>query len=148
MDNVNHPEHYTSGGIECIDAIRASLGDKDFASYCKGNIIKYLWRYRLKNGAEDLHKAQVYLGWMIEAEERAEQPAQAPEKHTEKDGQTPKERWGAQRWEIAERAVCPWCEIPEYICPHDRCEELDRWLTWTKKKVMNRWKEVMKNAHD
>lgn len=27
MDNVNHPEHYTSGGIECIDAIRASLGN-------------------------------------------------------------------------------------------------------------------------
>lgn len=44
MDNVNHPEHYTSGGVECIDAIRASLGDKEFADYCKGNIIKYLWR--------------------------------------------------------------------------------------------------------
>lgn len=71
-DNVNHPDHYTSGGIECIDAIRASLGDKEFADYCKGNIIKYLWRYRLKNGAEDLRKAQVYLNWMIEAEEKAE----------------------------------------------------------------------------
>ena len=72
-DNVNHPDHYTSGGIECIDAIRASLGDKEFADYCKGNIIKYLWRYRLKNGAEDLRKAQVYLNWMIEAEERTEE---------------------------------------------------------------------------
>lgn len=80
MDNVNHPEHYTSGGIECIDAIRASLGDKEFADYCKGNIIKYLWRYRLKNGAEDLRKARVYLNWMIEAEEREGQPAPAPEK--------------------------------------------------------------------
>ena len=70
-DNVNHPEHYTSGGIECIDAIRASLGDKEFADYCKGNIIKYLWRYRHKNGTEDLRKAQVYLNWMIEAEEHA-----------------------------------------------------------------------------
>ena len=72
-DNVNHPEHYTSGGIECIDAIRASLGDKEFADYCKGNIIKYLWRYRHKNGVEDLRKAQVYLNWMIEAEERTEE---------------------------------------------------------------------------
>ena len=69
-DNVNHPEHYTSGGIECIDAIRASLGDKEFADYCKGNIIKYIWRYRHKNGVEDLRKAQVYLNWMIEAEKR------------------------------------------------------------------------------
>ena len=74
-DNVNHPEHYTSGGVECIDAIRASLGDPEFADYCKGNIIKYLWRYRLKNGAEDLRKAQVYLNWMIEAEERTEEGA-------------------------------------------------------------------------
>lgn len=68
-DSVNHPDHYTSGGIECIDAIRASLGLKEFADYCKGNIIKYLWRYRLKNGVEDLKKARVYLNWMIEAEE-------------------------------------------------------------------------------
>lgn len=70
-DNVNHPEHYTSGGIECIDAIRASLGDPEFADYCKGNVLKYIWRYRHKNGVEDLRKAQVYLNWMIEAEEHA-----------------------------------------------------------------------------
>ena len=68
---VSHPEHYTQGGIECIDAIRASMGSCDFASYCKGNVIKYLWRYRLKNGAEDLRKAAVYLDWMIETEEKA-----------------------------------------------------------------------------
>lgn len=92
MDNVNHPEHYTSGGIECIDAIRASLGDKEFADYCKGNIIKYLWRYRLKNGAEDLRKARVYLNWMIEAEEREGQPAPAPEKETKSPASAPKSR--------------------------------------------------------
>ena len=69
-NNVNHPSHYTTGGVECIDAIRASLGDADFASYCKGNVIKYLWRYRRKGGTEDLEKAAVYLNWMIEAEKR------------------------------------------------------------------------------
>lgn len=69
QDAVNHPEHYTTGGIECIDAIRASLGNEDFASYCKGNVMKYIWRYRLKAGVEDLKKARVYLNWMIEAEE-------------------------------------------------------------------------------
>ena len=67
-NNVEHPDHYTQGGIECIDAIRASLGDADFASYCKGNIIKYVWRYRHKAGVEDLEKAKVYLEWMIGAE--------------------------------------------------------------------------------
>lgn len=68
MDAVNHPSHYTSGGIECIEAIKASLGN-GFADYCKGNVIKYLWRYKLKNGVEDLKKARVYLDWMIEAED-------------------------------------------------------------------------------
>ena len=67
-DNVNHPDHYTSGGIECIDAIRAALSD-GFSAYCAGNVIKYVWRHRYKNGIEDLQKARVYLDWMIKAEE-------------------------------------------------------------------------------
>jgi len=66
-DNVNHPIHYGTGEIECIDAIRSALGPQGFLSYCKGNIMKYLWRYEYKNGIEDLKKAEVYLGWMIEA---------------------------------------------------------------------------------
>lgn len=70
-DAVEHPNHYTAGGIECIDAIRASLGLREFADYCKGNVLKYLWRYRLKNGVEDLKKAKVYLDWMIAAEEKS-----------------------------------------------------------------------------
>ena len=70
MDTINHPAHYTQGEIECIDAIRASLGMDGFAGYCKGNAMKYLWRYREKNGVEDLKKAQVYLQWLIETEER------------------------------------------------------------------------------
>jgi len=64
-DPVNHPSHYNESGIECIEAIRASLG-KEFPAYCKGNVMKYLWRYRYKNGIEDLEKAQVYLNWMVE----------------------------------------------------------------------------------
>lgn len=68
MDNVNHPSHYNQHGVECIEAIRASLGG-EFESYCKGNVIKYIWRYKYKNGVEDLRKAKVYLDWMIEAAE-------------------------------------------------------------------------------
>ena len=68
-DNVNSPSHYNQSGIECIDAIKASLGD-GYQDYCKGNVMKYLWRYKYKNGIEDLKKAQWYLNSMIESMER------------------------------------------------------------------------------
>lgn len=66
-DEINHPDHYTMGGIECIAAIRASLSREAFTGYCQGNIFKYLWRHKFKNGITDLKKAQVYLGWMIQS---------------------------------------------------------------------------------
>jgi hypothetical protein len=68
-DNVNHPAHYTSGGIECIDALRSALGD-EFTGFLRGNVIKYLWRYKQKNGVEDLRKARWYLDKLIEEEVR------------------------------------------------------------------------------
>ena len=67
MNNVNHPSHYTQGGIECIAAIKASMPAEGFQDYCKGNVLKYIWRWRDKGGAEDLEKAQVYLQWMIDS---------------------------------------------------------------------------------
>ena len=69
-DAVQHPSHYTQGGIECIDAIKASMTADGFCDYCKGNIIKYIWRWRDKGGVEDLRKASVYLGWLINAAEK------------------------------------------------------------------------------
>ncbi len=71
VDPVNHPSHYTQGGIECIEAIRASMTPEAFAGYCKGNILKYLWRWEKKGGSEDLCKAAVYLNWLIETAEKA-----------------------------------------------------------------------------
>lgn len=59
-DAVNHPEHYTSGGIECIDCIKAALGSA-FIGFLMGNVIKYSYRYKDKNGIEDLKKARWYL---------------------------------------------------------------------------------------
>ncbi|KKL93755.1 hypothetical protein LCGC14_1871530 [marine sediment metagenome] len=60
-DMVNRPSHYNYGDIECIDAIRAMLGEEGFVSYCKGNALKYTWRAGLKsNEAEDLKKAVWY----------------------------------------------------------------------------------------
>ena len=64
-DLVNHPPHYNKGDIECIDAIASATAD-GFQFYLQGNIIKYLWRYRYKNGVEDLKKAQWYLTKLIE----------------------------------------------------------------------------------
>lgn len=63
-DMVNSPPHYNASGIECIDAIRAALGE-GFEFYLQGNILKYLWRYRYKNGTEDLKKADWYLKELI-----------------------------------------------------------------------------------
>ena len=67
-DNVNHPPHYNQAGIECLDAIEAATGD-GFEHYLQGNILKYLWRYRYKNGIEDLKKARFYLDKLITTKE-------------------------------------------------------------------------------
>lgn len=56
MEAVNSPAHYTAGKYECIDFI-SGWG----YGYCFGNCIKYLTRYKLKNGLEDLKKAQWYM---------------------------------------------------------------------------------------
>ncbi|EKJ6091307.1 DUF3310 domain-containing protein [Listeria monocytogenes] len=63
-DNVNNPSHYTAGGIETLDYIKAKV--KDYPSYAVGNILKYVSRYEHKNGIEDLKKAQFYLNNLIE----------------------------------------------------------------------------------
>lgn len=66
-DPVNHPDHYTKGGIECIDAIHASMTEEEYEGYLKGQVIKYVWRYRNKwNPAEDLKKARFYLDRLIQ----------------------------------------------------------------------------------
>ena len=67
MDNVNHPSHYCQGGVECIEAIEAAMSPEGFQDYCKGNVMKYIWRWRDKAGVEDLEKARVYLDWLIKS---------------------------------------------------------------------------------
>jgi hypothetical protein len=64
MNNVTHPAHYTKGGIECIEAIKASMSKEEYCGYLKGNIMKYVWRYKDKGGVDDLLKAQQYLEWL------------------------------------------------------------------------------------
>jgi len=64
-NTVNKPEHYNKGGIEAIDYIKQQLGE-GFGDYCAGNVMKYVHRYKYKNGVEDLRKARVYLEWLIQ----------------------------------------------------------------------------------
>ena len=69
-DNIR-PEHY-QGGIECIDAIEEALTAEEFAGFCKGNVLKYLWRSNKKNGIEDLQKAKWYLDRLIDSAKQAD----------------------------------------------------------------------------
>ena len=67
IDVVNSPPHYNNDGeIECIDAIEASMAPLAFSGYLKGNVLKYLWRYEKKGGAQDLNKANWYLTKLTE----------------------------------------------------------------------------------
>lgn len=70
-DAVSHPSHYCKGGVECLDAIKAALGDK-YEGFLAGNVLKYVYRYPDKNGVEDCKKAAYYLQKLIELKEGAE----------------------------------------------------------------------------
>ena len=72
-DMVNHPPHYTRGGIECIDALEAATtGLAGIEAVCTANAIKYLWRWKQKNGVQDLEKARWYINRMIAKLEKQE----------------------------------------------------------------------------
>ena len=66
-DMVNHPAHYTAGGIECIDALAAATTALEgIEAVDTANAIKYLWRWKYKNGIEDLKKAIWYINHLVE----------------------------------------------------------------------------------
>ena len=72
-DNVNHPSHYETNGIECIDAMVASQGAECVMNYCLCNAFKYIWRCQHKGKrVEDIQKAVWYLNkWQELAEKEA-----------------------------------------------------------------------------
>ncbi len=71
-DPINNPSHYTQG-IECIDYVESHNMD-----FCQGNAIKYLTRYKHKNGLEDLKKAAWYVARLIKQEEAKKQNVNYP----------------------------------------------------------------------
>ena len=65
FDAIN-PSHYTSGNIECIDAILEALGDEQFKGFLRGNALKYLWRAERKGSPlENCQKAEWYIKRLI-----------------------------------------------------------------------------------
>ena len=65
-NSVDHPRHYNEGKIECIEALKAATtGLEGIESFCTANAIKYLWRWKYKNGVEDLNKAIWYINYLI-----------------------------------------------------------------------------------
>ena len=70
-DNVNHPAHYTAGGIECIDAIRAQLSDEEWRGFLRGQVAKYCWRLGRKDALEqDARKLRWYASWICGVDPR------------------------------------------------------------------------------
>lgn len=70
-DMVNHPSHYTQGGIECIDAMEEMLGREAFIGYLRGTILKYNWRLLHKvNPVEDSKKMAWYNQRLIQTLEK------------------------------------------------------------------------------
>jgi len=67
-DSVHAPVHYKGDKMECIDAMQAMLSHDEFRGFLRGNIFKYMWRYKEKNGIEDLRKANWYLEKLIKLE--------------------------------------------------------------------------------
>jgi hypothetical protein len=66
-EDVRKQSHYAYG-IEPIDYMRSRFTAGEFRGYLAGNVIKYLSRFRGKDGVKDLEKAKVYLDWLIEHE--------------------------------------------------------------------------------
>lgn len=70
VERVNHPDHYNQNGLETIDIIEAFCSDLNgIEGFDIGNCLKYLTRWKHKNGIEDLKKAKWYLEHAIKYEE-------------------------------------------------------------------------------
>lgn len=65
-DPVNHPDHYTQGAFECIDAMLDTQGVEAVQNYCICNAFKYIWRHNLKNNDQDIRKAKWYIDKYLE----------------------------------------------------------------------------------
>lgn len=89
-DNVNHPPHYTKGGIECIDAIRAALGARGFIAYCRGCVIKYHWRSPHKGRPQEDHEK---AAWYSQKAAATQPDADLEYEEEERDRKPRENKW-------------------------------------------------------
>lgn len=74
-DPVHRPSHYTSGKVECIDAIEAALGPEGFIAFLRGQVLKYNWRLGKKDApAQEAGKAKWYMDLLERKLKVAEEP--------------------------------------------------------------------------
>lgn len=72
FDLLENQPQYKNQGIEPIELMRKNFSKEEFVGFLQGNVLKYMLRYKDKNGVEDLRKAKTYLTWLIEEEQNAE----------------------------------------------------------------------------
>lgn len=70
LDLIDNQPHYKNQGIEPIVLMKTNFSKEEFVGFLQGNVLKYMLRYKDKNGIEDLKKAKTYLTWLIEEELR------------------------------------------------------------------------------
>ena len=80
---VNHPYHYNSGKYECIEVMLDIYGVEFVKNFCMGNVFKYIFRYKNKNGFVDVKKAKWYLDKFIELSAVEELDDEVLEEQTE-----------------------------------------------------------------
>lgn len=71
-DLIDNQSHYKNQGIEPIVLMKNNFSKEEFTGFLQGNVLKYMLRYKDKNGVEDLKKAKTYLTWLIKEEENNE----------------------------------------------------------------------------
>lgn len=67
---ITEQSHYREAGIEPIDLMRENFTSEEFSGFLQGNVLKYMLRFKRKNGLEDLKKAKTYLSWLIDEMEK------------------------------------------------------------------------------
>lgn len=121
MDMVNHPGHYISEtGLETIDVIEAFTFDlKGIEATDTGNILKYMCRWKSKNGLEDLKKARWYLEHLIKHVEKLEEenkPYDIGDIPT--SGCSGRFPWDESYWQ----SWCKDCVYNDQACIDDPCD--------------------------
>lgn len=72
-DSVTEPPHYKNLAIDTLELMSVNFSDEAYMGFLEGNVLKYVMRYKMKNGMQDLRKAQYYLELLINRQEMREE---------------------------------------------------------------------------